>query len=81
MIELTNEQRQVMGQMGRQPLRFIDPESRTTFVLVPAEFYQKLLENYYDASPWTAEEMDALAAERAEHLGWDDMEVYQDYKP
>jgi hypothetical protein len=32
----------------------------------------------YDESPWTDEEMDLLAAEDADCLGWEGMEVYQD---
>jgi hypothetical protein len=32
----------------------------------------------YDASPWTDEEMDLLAAENAEALGWEGMETYED---
>jgi hypothetical protein len=31
-----------------------------------------------DSSPWTDEEMDLLAAEDGERLGWDGLEVYQD---
>lgn len=32
----------------------------------------------YDDSPWTDEEMDMLAAEDADYLGWEGMEAYQD---
>ena len=31
-----------------------------------------------DDSPWSDEEMDMLAAEDADRLGWDGMDVYQD---
>jgi hypothetical protein len=32
----------------------------------------------YDDGPWTDEEMDLLAAENADMLGWDGMDGYQD---
>ena len=32
----------------------------------------------YDDSPWTDDEMDRLAAEDADGLGWEEMEAYQD---
>ena len=32
----------------------------------------------YDDSAWTDEEMDLLAAEDADTLGWEGMEAYQD---
>lgn len=31
-----------------------------------------------DMTPWTDEEMDALAGESADALGWDGMDVYQE---
>ena len=33
----------------------------------------------YDASPWTEEEMDLLAAASADELGWEGFEPYQDH--
>lgn len=32
----------------------------------------------YDASPWIDEEMDQLAAESADALGWEGTDAYQD---
>jgi hypothetical protein len=36
---------------------------------------------FYDDSPWTDEEMNLLAAEDANTLGWEGMEAYQDETP
>jgi len=47
-------------------------------VLVRADVYERLRGPSYDDSPWTDEEMDLLAAEDADSLGWEDMDVYQD---
>jgi hypothetical protein len=38
----------------------------------------ELTESPYDDTPWTDEEMDLLAAEQADSLGWEGMEMYQD---
>lgn len=38
----------------------------------------ELTKNDYDDSPWMDEEMDLLAAEDADALGWEGMEAYQD---
>jgi hypothetical protein len=47
-------------------------------VLLTQEMYERVRESVYDCSPWTDEEMDLLAAEDADGLGWQGMEVYQD---
>jgi hypothetical protein len=59
MIELTEEQRRELAQPGLVQVR--DPVTNETYVLLRKEQYENLLD--YDDSPWTAEEMDALAAE------------------
>lgn len=61
MIELTEQQRQALQEHGGQPLSMTDPAIHQTFVLIPRELYETLIE--YDDSPWTDDEMDALAAE------------------
>jgi hypothetical protein len=53
-------------------------EAGTDIVVLRADVYDRLRESSYDDSPWTDEEMDMLAAEDADSLGWDGMEVYQD---
>lgn len=78
MIELTEELRQAMRTHPGKPVRLVDPETREAFVLLRAEEYDRLTEDAYDDSPWTDEEMDLLAAEQADFLGWEGMDAYQD---
>ena len=39
MIELTLEQRQAVAQQGETPPRAIDPDTHTTYVLIPEAIY------------------------------------------
>ena len=50
-------------------------------MIVRADVFEKLRDLAYDDSPWSDEEMDLLAAERADALGWEGMETYQDDQP
>jgi hypothetical protein len=50
----------------------------TDLVLLRADVFARLRALVYDDSPWTDEEMDRLAAEDADALGWEGMEAYQD---
>lgn len=78
MIELNEELRQVLQANPGEPVRLVDPATQKAFVLLSAEEYDRLIEGLYDDSPWTDEEMDLLAAEQADSLGWEGMDVYQD---
>ena len=49
----------------------------TELVVIRADVYAHLADAI-DASPWADEEMDLLAAEDADALGWEGMEAYQD---
>jgi hypothetical protein len=50
--------------MGRRPcLRF----GKETFVLLRVAEYERLREQEYDDSPWTREELEALAWEAVKH--------------
>ena len=80
MIELNEELRQVVQANHGEPVRLVDPATQKAFVLLSAEEYDRLVEGMYDDSPWTDEEMDLLAAEQADSLGWEGMDVYQDPK-
>lgn len=40
-IPLTREQRQAVLQ-SKEPLRFIDPDSRQEYILLPTELYERL---------------------------------------
>ncbi|MBI1915812.1 MAG: hypothetical protein HYS12_13925 [Planctomycetes bacterium] len=79
MIELTEEQRQELESAELPRAR--DPRTNETYVLVRADLYERLQTLLYDDSPWSDQEMDLLAAEDADSLGWEGMEPYQDLKP
>lgn len=78
MTVLTDELRLRLEAAGNEPLRLIDPMSHREYVVIRADLYDRLKGLLYDDSPWTDEELDALAAEQAELLGWEGMEDYQD---
>lgn len=63
MIELTQDQTSAIARSEEEPPTLIDPKTQTTYVLVPKEEYERLKSLDYDASPWTDEERDLLAAE------------------
>ena len=52
-------------------------EAGTELVILRADVFERLRELVYDDSPWSEEEMDLLAAEDADALGWEGMEAYQ----
>jgi hypothetical protein len=79
MIELTQEQALALKEPRQTPIRVVDPLTREAYVLLRADEYERLKD--YDASPWTDEEMDLLAAEDADALGWEGMDAYQDDAP
>jgi len=53
-------------------------EEGTDLVILRADIFDRLRRLVYDDSPWTNEEMDLLAGEDADSLGWDGMEAYQE---
>ena len=76
MIELSEQQRQELAK--DEPVRICDPLTNETYVILRAQVYERLQERLYDDSPRTDEEMDLLAAEDADSLGWEGMEDYQE---
>jgi hypothetical protein len=56
-------------------------EGGTELVVLRADVFERLRGLLYDDSPWTDEEMDLLAAEDADTLGWEGMEAYQGGDP
>jgi hypothetical protein len=56
-------------------------EEGTNLVILRADIFEHLRGLLYDDSPWSDEEMDLLAAEDADTLGWEGMEPYQDNAP
>jgi hypothetical protein len=77
-IRLTEEQLQAVAASGDTPPTLVDPNTQTTYVLIRKDLYERLTDEEYDDSPWTAEERDALAWEAGKHAGWEDMNEYDD---
>jgi hypothetical protein len=78
MIELTEQQIQALQNPDATPPRVLNPQTKETFVLLPVDQYERLLEEEYDDSPWTREELEALAWETGERLGWEDADEYDE---
>ena len=77
MIELTSQQIEAVQRPDDAlPTRVVNPNTNETFVLVPLEEYQRLTQAAYDDSPWTREELHALAWQAGVHTGWDEMDEY-----
>jgi PHD/YefM family antitoxin component YafN of YafNO toxin-antitoxin module len=72
MIELTEQQVQALANAEATPPRIVNPRTKETFVLLRVEEYERLKEDEYDDSPWTREELEALAWERVKHENWDE---------
>jgi PHD/YefM family antitoxin component YafN of YafNO toxin-antitoxin module len=78
MIELTEEQIQALQDPEAGPPTVVNPRTQETFVLLPVDEYKRLKEDAYDDSPWTSEELQALAWEAGKSAGWEDMDEYDD---
>ncbi len=72
MIEFTEQQAKALENPEVTPPRVVNPRTRETFVLLRIEEYERLQEDPYDDSPWTREELQALAWERIKHEDWDE---------
>jgi len=55
----------------------VNPRTKETFVLLRVDEYERLAEEY-DDSPWTREELEALAWEAGKQIGWEDFDEYDD---
>ncbi len=72
MIELTEQQMQSLENPEATPPRIVNPRTKETFVLLRVEEFERLKADEYDDSPWTQEELQALAWERVKHEDWDE---------
>jgi alpha-D-ribose 1-methylphosphonate 5-phosphate C-P lyase len=75
MIELTEQQVQALQEPEAIPPRVVNPRTKETFVLLRVEEYERLKQQEYDDSPWTREELQALAWERVKHEAWDEYDA------
>jgi hypothetical protein len=71
MIELTEEQVRALSEPHSTPPQLLNPRTQEAFVLVPVDEYKQLTTAIYDDSPWTREELQAMAAATAERAGWE----------
>ena len=78
MIELTEQQAQALENAQSTPPEVVNPRTKETFILLRADEYKRLKEAEYDDSPWTREELEAVAWERGERAGWEDADDYDD---
>jgi alpha-D-ribose 1-methylphosphonate 5-phosphate C-P lyase len=69
MIELTEQQMQALENPEATPPRVVHPRTKETFILLRLDEYERLKEQMYDDSPWTREELQALAWEAGKHAG------------
>jgi hypothetical protein len=75
MIELTDEQVQALKNLKAHPPRLVNPRTNESFVLLRIDEYERLTEEY-DDSPWTREELEALAWEAGKNIGWEEDDEY-----
>jgi hypothetical protein len=68
MIELTEQQLRALETSDATPPRVVNPRTQETFVLLRVDEYERLKEEKYDDSPWTREELQALAWEVGKHV-------------
>ena len=71
MIELTEEQVQELSEPHSSPPQLLNPRTNEAFVLLPVDEYKQLTAVQYDDSPWTRDELQAVAAATADRAGWD----------
>jgi hypothetical protein len=78
MIELTEEQRQELSLP--EPVA-IDPSTKTTYVLVRKNVFDRIKRLLPDRGEWTDDELRLLLARSADANGWNEplMEDYDDY--
>ena len=70
MIELTEQQMQSLKNPEVTPPRVVNPRTKEMFILLRVDEFQRLTQEEYDDSPWTREELQALAWERVKHEDW-----------
>jgi hypothetical protein len=75
MIEMTEQQMRAIETRDVSPPRIVNPRTKETFVLLRVDEYERLKGDEYDDSPWTRQELEALAWDRVKH---EDLDEYDD---
>jgi hypothetical protein len=78
MIELTEQQVEALEHPDAVPPCLVNPRTKEMLVLLRADEHERLKAEEYDDSPWTKEELHALAWKAGKDLGWDDMDEHDD---
>ncbi len=78
MIEMTEQQMKALKNAHATPPRIVNPHTSEIYVLLRVDEYERLKEGEYDDSPWTREELQALAWEAGKRAGWEDMDEYDE---
>ena len=84
MIALSKEIQEAVQKSEGNLIRLIDPETNVEYVVLPVETFEQMRDGvYYDDSPLTEEEQNALLIEFGHRAGWDDpeMDIYNDLDP
>jgi hypothetical protein len=72
MIELTEQQVTALYAADGDPPRVVNPRTNETFVLLRADEYERLKEHGYDDSPWTRDELEAVAWQTVDPTEWEE---------
>jgi PHD/YefM family antitoxin component YafN of YafNO toxin-antitoxin module len=72
MITLTDQQMHELESPEATPPLVVNPRTKETFVLLRVDEYARLKEDEYDDSPWTRDELQALAWKAGESSDWDE---------
>jgi hypothetical protein len=56
----------------------VNSRTNEAYVLLPLDEYERLRHDDYDDTPWTKEELHALAWDAGRHIGWEEMDDYDD---
>lgn len=83
MIELTLEQRQALASQSGTPPRAIDPDTHTTYVLIPEAEFARLAALLQEEPSEFMRGMYPHVMEVFGRAGWDDpaMDIYNDLDP
>jgi hypothetical protein len=81
-IQLTEQQWADAQRDAETPVRVSDPSQQTTFVLIPADVYERF-KSLFEEDPVTEQERRAQLQQFGGRAGWDDsaMDVYDDLDP
>lgn len=81
-IQLTGEQWDSVAQDAESPVRVIGPAENSSFVLIPADVYERF-KSLFEADPVSASERQYHLQQFGRRAGWDDpaMDVYDDLDP